>query len=239
MNDSKPVGLGGHIHGIEIRAIFFDLDGTLLDSEVLYVDAVQLALARDGWWLSPSACQDLVYGRGWTDIFNDVRRMFPRAYERMEDMEIAVRKVFLELQRSRDIAIKSSVDLLRRLAEKYPVAVISGSPREDVIRGIDELGIDDLLQFFLGSEDYYPGKPDPICYLTAAARMGVLPETCLVFEDSAAGVTAAKAASMFCVGLQRPQRPEQDLHLADAVYADLGEFDIVEFFRGLAERRTG
>lgn len=239
MNDSKPVGLGGDIHGIEIRAIFFDLDGTLLDSEVLYVDAVQLALARDGWWLSPSACQELVYGRGWTDIYNDVCRMFPHAYEHMEDMETAVRQVFLEFQQSRDITIKSSVDLLCRLAGNYPVAVVSGSPREDVARGVEDLGIGELLQFFLGSEDYHPGKPDPICYLTAAARMGVLPETCLVFEDSAAGVTAAKAAAMFCVGLQRAERPEQDLQLADAVYGDLSEFDIIEFSRGLSERKTG
>jgi HAD superfamily hydrolase (TIGR01509 family) len=239
MNDSKPVGLGGHIHGIEIRAIFFDLDGTLLDSEVLYVDAVQLALARDGWWLSPSACQELVYGRGWADIYKDVRRMFPRAYEHREDMEQTVRQAFLELQQSRDITIGSSVALLRTLAENYPVAVVSGSPREDVARGVEELGIGPLLQFFLGSEDYYPGKPDPICYLTAAARMGVLPETCLVFEDSSAGVTAAKAAAMLCVGLQRAERPQQDLHLADAVYGDLSEFDIAEFSRGLSERKTG
>lgn len=237
MKDSKPVGPGGHIHGIDVRAVFFDLDGTLLDSEILYVDAVQLALARDGWWLSQPACQELVYGRGWADIFRDVQRMFPRAYDRIEEMEEVVRQVFLELQQSRDITIQSSVELLRELAERYPVAVVSGSPRQDVSRGVEELGIESLLQFFLGSEDYPRGKPDPICYLTAAARMGVLPETCLVFEDSAAGVTAAKAASMFCVGLQRKGRPEQDQHLADAVYSDLAEFDILEFFGSLAEDR--
>jgi beta-phosphoglucomutase-like phosphatase (HAD superfamily) len=154
-------------------------------------------------------------------------------------MEVAVREVFLELQQSRDIIIKSSVELLRGLAENYPVAVVSGSPRKDVARGIESLQIGSLLQFFLGAEDYHPGKPDPICYLTAAARMGVLPETCLVFEDSAAGVTSAKVANMYCVGLQRPGRPDQDLHLADAVYGDLSEFEIREFFRGLAERKTG
>ncbi|MFZ0429008.1 MAG: HAD family phosphatase [Acidobacteriota bacterium] len=239
MEDSKPAGLGGHIHGIEVRAVFFDLDGTLLDSEVLYVDAVQLALAREGYWLTPSKCQELVYGRGWTDIYNDVRATYPAAYEHIEDMEVAVREVFLELQQSRDIIIKSSVELLRGLAENYPVAVVSGSPRKDVARGIESLQIGSLLQFFLGAEDYHPGKPDPICYLTAAARMGVLPETCLVFEDSAAGVTSAKVANMYCVGLQRPGRPDQDLHLADAVYGDLSEFEIREFFRGLAERKTG
>lgn len=237
MKDSKPVGLGGHIHGIEVRAVFFDLDGTLLDSEVLYVDAVQLALARDGWWLSQPKCQELVYGRGWTDIYSEVCRLFPRAYTRIEDMEVVVRDVFLELRRSRDIIIRSSADLLRRLAERYPVAVVSGSPRTDVKRGIEELGIGSLLQFYLGAEDYHPGKPDPICYLTAAARMGVLPETCLVFEDSSAGVTAAKVASMYCVGLQRPGRPAQDLHLADAVVEDLAGFDIHDFFRGLAESK--
>jgi HAD superfamily hydrolase (TIGR01509 family) len=213
----------------EIRAIFFDLDGTLLDSEVLYVEAVQIAMTRKGEYLSHQKSLDLVYGRGWKDIYADIQTHFPGSYPNIVEMEEVVREIFLELQKSRDIRIDGSLELLHKLAAHFPVAVVSGSPRHDVARGIEALEIKSELQFFLGAEDYYPGKPHPTCYMTAAARLGVLPDTCLVFEDSAAGVVSAKAAGMFCVALQREGKPLQDVSQADLVLGDLGSFQLDEF----------
>jgi HAD superfamily hydrolase (TIGR01509 family) len=221
----------------EVRAVFFDLDGTLLDSEVLYVEAVQIALTRKGRYLSHRKALEMVYGRGWKDIYADVASQFPGSYPNITEMEEVVREIFLELQESRDIRIDGSLELLRRLAGDFPVAVVSGSPRLDVARGIQALGIERDLQFFLGAEDYFPGKPDPICYLTAAARLGVLPETCIVFEDSAAGVVAARAAGMYCVALQRDGKPPQDVSLADQVTNDLGSFDLREFLAAVSLRQ--
>jgi len=88
------------------------------------------------------------------------------------------------------------------------------------------LGLRDAVSFSLGAEDYGPGKPDPSCFLMAAERLGVNPEQCVVFEDSAAGVLAAKSAGMSCVALVRPGLPEQDVTSADRVVEDLGDFDI-------------
>ncbi len=221
-----------------IRAVFFDLDGTLLDSEVVYVEAIQIALARMGEYLSHQKSLDIVYGRGWKDIYADIRAQFPGAYPDIVEMEEVVREIFLELQESRDIRISGSVELLRRLAVDFPVAIVSGSPRNDVARGIESLEVGADLQFFLGAEDYYPGKPHPTCYMTAAARLGVLPATCLVFEDSAAGVVSAKAAGMYCVALQREGKPLQDVALADLVLSDLGSFKLDEF-RALVSSRQG
>jgi beta-phosphoglucomutase-like phosphatase (HAD superfamily) len=104
------------------------------------------------------------------------------------------------------------------------VAIVSGSPRVDVQDGVELLGIAPLLRFFLGSEDYPRGKPDPAGFLLAAQRLGAAPADCLVFEDSAAGVRAARAAGMRCVALARPGAPAQDLSDADLVLNDLGGF---------------
>ena len=115
--------------------------------------------------------------------------------------------------------------MLKKLAESYPVAIVSGSPRRDIEEGIQSMEIEPYIEFYLGSEDYYPGKPDPACYLTAAARFSLPPQKCLVFEDSYAGVRAAKSAGMYCIGLRRPGAPYQDLRSADRILQDLSEFD--------------
>ena len=82
-----------------------------------------------------------------------------------------------------------------------------------------------LLSFSIAAEDYTRGKPDPECFLLAARRLAVPPAQCMVFEDSAAGVRAAKAAGMACVALVREGRPRQDVSAADLVVRDLTDFD--------------
>jgi beta-phosphoglucomutase-like phosphatase (HAD superfamily) len=84
--------------------------------------------------------------------------------------------------------------------------------------------VKDLLAFCLGADDYPKGKPDPGCFLKAAEIFGVPPRECLVFEDSTAGVAAAKKAGMYCVGLKRPSAPDQDISAADEIYQDLADF---------------
>jgi len=105
------------------------------------------------------------------------------------------------------------------------VAIVSGSTRRQVAAAIELMAIEDHLQFYLGSEDYPYGKPDPSCFLLAARRLGVAPDRCLVFEDSTAGVRAAKAAGMRCIALYRPGHHAQNLTGADEVLTDLADFD--------------
>jgi beta-phosphoglucomutase-like phosphatase (HAD superfamily) len=140
-----------------------------------------------------------------------------------------LRVAFEDLSRTRDLRVVGSVNLLKALAREYPVCVVSGSPRADVAKGIRQAGIERELQFYLASEDYAPGKPDPACFLMGARRLGVAAGSCLVFEDSAAGVQAAKGAGMFCIALARPGRPPQNVGAADQVLDDLSKFCLQEF----------
>lgn len=212
-----------------LKAFFFDLDGTLLDSEVIYVDAAQESLAEKGFDITHHEALELVYGRGAKDIFLDMLERFPGAYRDIQDAEEEVRRHFLRLRAERDIRIHGSVDLLKSLAKEFPVAIVSGSPRQDIEDGISVMGVASWVAFYLGAEDYFPGKPDPSCYLLAAERLALPPETCLVFEDSRAGVNAAKQAGMACVGLQREKSPRQDLSRADLILSDLAEFELPRF----------
>jgi beta-phosphoglucomutase-like phosphatase (HAD superfamily) len=111
------------------------------------------------------------------------------------------------------------------------VIIVSGSPHADVEEAVRLLDVTAHVRFVLGAEDYTPGKPSPAGFLLGASRLGVAPANCLVFEDSHAGVTAAKSAGMWCVALARNGTHAQDLSAADWVLADLAGFSLDAFRR--------
>ncbi len=205
----------------EFAAVFFDLDGTLIDSEMLWVAAVGRALAVVGCRLAESEVFTLVYGRAWGDIAADIARRFPTAFANEEAMTADIRGHFADLRRTHDIRIPGSREALVQVAATHPVAIVSGSTRRDIAEIINELALVPYLRFFLGCEDYRPGKPHPACFLLAAERLGVTPHRCLVIEDSTHGILAARAAGMTCVALHRPGSPAQDYSAADDLVTDL------------------
>ena len=218
---------------MDLRAFFFDLDGTLIDTEALYVKATRQALVDRGCAISEPESIDLVYGRAWSSVYADIEVRFPGAYPSIEAIEDVIYDYFTRLKDRADIRIADSIELLCRLAERHPVAIVSGSLRRDIEDGIDLMGIEKRLEFYLGSEDYPAGKPDPACYLMAAEKIGVPPAHCLVFEDSHVGVVAAKRAGMYAVALRREGAPLQDVSWADAIYSTLAEFDPERFAASL------
>lgn len=208
------------------RAAIFDLDGTLMDSEVLWVEATESYLNDRGHAIGHEEALAVVYGRSWRDVYADIIARHPELDETMEEMEESLRVYMLDLRVGRDVIIEGSVTLLKRLARDMPTCIVSGSPRADVEAAIDLMGIRGDVAFAIAAEDYGPGKPDPTCFKMAAERLAVAPEQCVVFEDSAAGILAAKAAGMACVALVRPGFPEQDVTAADRVVEDLAAFDL-------------
>ncbi|MFO7975642.1 MAG: HAD family phosphatase [Candidatus Hydrogenedentota bacterium] len=215
-----------------IDAYIFDMDGTLLDSEILWVEAVETYLTDFGFRLTREEAIELVYGISWHDIYLDIRRRFPGLGLGYEPFVSAVEPIFERLRHTRDIRIPGSIELLRTLARAYPVCIVSGSNKNGVADGIETMGIGKDIRFFLSADDYSPGKPDPTCFLMAAERLEIEPARCLVFEDSTVGAQAAKGAGMHCVALARPARPVQDVSMADLVLEDLGEFSADDYLSG-------
>jgi beta-phosphoglucomutase-like phosphatase (HAD superfamily) len=209
-----------------IKAFLFDLDGTLQDTEVLYVEAWRRAYQEKGCTVSLAEAQQMVYGRAKHDVYAAFRARFSAAYPTLDDLEAPLLRHFLALRGTRNVRIEGSIALLGRLAQRWPVAVVSGNARQDVAEAVEFLGLGAKLAFCLGCEDYWPGKPHPACFRLAAERLKLPPEECLVFEDSAAGVEAAKRAGMRCVALLRRGAPRQDLSQADLVLEDLSDFDL-------------
>jgi beta-phosphoglucomutase-like phosphatase (HAD superfamily) len=207
-----------------IAGYIFDMDGTLVDTEVLWVEATAIFLRERGFEITNDEATALVYGRSWTDVYDSLRNRYPTMTVPRPDMEVIMTGLMRSLRAQRDVRITGSIQLLRRLAVTHPVCIVSGSPRADIDDAIALMGIDDCLAFSLAAEDYHPGKPDPSCFLMAATHLNLPPSQCLVFEDSHAGVCAAKRAGMWCVALTRDGAPVQDVSNADLQLCDLADF---------------
>ncbi|MDD2456097.1 MAG: HAD family phosphatase [Kiritimatiellae bacterium] len=223
---------------MSIKAVIFDLDGTLVDTELLWADAISAYLADRQCHCPRETVLHIVFGHSWTDIYLALINRFPPLSQiPMCAMADQLRGYYLRLrQHSENVIIESSVKLLKELAQDYPLAIVSGSPRDDVRDAVKLIGAESLVKSALGAEDYSPGKPSPAGFLTGARKLGVNPAECLVFEDSQAGVQAAKAAGMFCVALSRPRAHPQDLSAADLVLDDLADFSVDAFNRRLRMR---
>lgn len=183
-------------------AYIFDCDGTLADTMPLHYRAFARVTAEAGCEFS----QELFYswgGRPTPEIVVSINEYFhlnldvPATVERKENY-------FLEtLPEVR--AIEPLVDIARRMSAcGHPVAVASGGHRKYVKATLDAIGIRNLFGVIVCAEDYVRGKPAPDVFLTTAARLGVPASECVVFEDSPAGIAAAKAAGMYCIKVPEP-----------------------------------
>jgi sugar-phosphatase len=107
----------------------------------------------------------------------------------------------------------------------YPLAVASSGIREYITLVLERLGIADRFRVVVTGADVAHGKPHPEPYLVTAARLGVPPANCVVFEDATVGVLAAKAAGMRCIAVPNPEATQtQDLSTADLILSSLTDF---------------
>lgn len=208
-----------------ISAYIFDLDGTLLDTEIAWVDATANYLAAKGHPVSRDFSMRTVYGRSWYDVYADLVAEFPDLEMGLAKMQAEMADFFYAIRDKVDVRIHGSVELLKRLAKTKPCCIVSGSPCEHIAEAIEIMDAADCVSFYLGASDYPHGKPNPSGFLMAADRLGVPPAECVVFEDSFVGITAAKAAGMKAVALSQPCHPPQDVGAADLVLSDLSQFD--------------
>ena len=212
-----------------MRAALFDMDGTLVRTEEIWISALVDSLQRRGAkldWLEVAKCE---YGRPWNDCYANVRAKWPEYTPPQEILGGETSRFYHDYIQEHSIAIPASVELLRRLHDcGWRIAVVSGSGRASVEETMALIGVTGLLDEIVAEEDATRGKPSPEPFLVAAKRLGVSPEHCVVFEDSRAGVLSAKAAGMFCVALmQNSDFPyQEDLSEADLILENLGQFPI-------------
>ncbi|MEZ5935680.1 MAG: beta-phosphoglucomutase family hydrolase [Alphaproteobacteria bacterium] len=209
------------------RGAIFDLDGVLVDTVPLHFEAWKTMFHHHGVAFDEAAYRAKVDGRTRSD---GVRAMMPDADEatvqRAADEKQALFTALLAKQPLK--VFDASISLVHRLADGgVPLAVASSSINLAPI--LQRAGVDHRFQVIVSGADVLHGKPDPEIFLRAARRLGLAPADCVVFEDAAAGVEAAKRGGFFCVAIDRLGRPE-NLQAADMIISDLQHLDADQLF---------
>jgi HAD superfamily hydrolase (TIGR01509 family) len=177
----------------DFHAFIFDCDGTLADNMHLHYEAWRRAMEDVGG----SYPEELFYEWGGVPTAEIVGRLNAKFGLGMAIEDVVQRKELYYRDFISQVEPKHDVvALAREFHGKVPLAVASGGPRDLVELTLQVLDIRGLFQVVITAEDYHRGKPFPDPFLTAAARLGLAPETCLVFEDTATGTEAARAAGM-------------------------------------------
>jgi beta-phosphoglucomutase len=119
------------------------------------------------------------------------------------------------VEEGRLAALPGAAPWVRRLhAGGWLQAIASSAPRENITVMLRALGVEDRFDAIVSAEDVAAGKPDPQVFLVAAARLGLAPARCIVVEDAAAGVEAARRAGIRCIGVSRGAPLPADLAAA-------------------------
>jgi HAD superfamily hydrolase (TIGR01509 family) len=182
------------------QAVFFDMDGTLIDSEPLAEILVEQLLEKRGL-PAPSFPLSRFHGQTWARVEATLLELYPD----LAGLPLADRfeREFHDLlARELPRAITGACEAVAAAARRCAVGIVSSSPRATIELVAARLELSGHCRVIVGAEDVRHSKPHPECYLLAAERAGVPPARCLVFEDSEAGLEAARAAGMTAVGIR-------------------------------------
>jgi beta-phosphoglucomutase family hydrolase len=183
------------------RAYLFDCDGTIVDSMPLHYKAWKKSLAE---WNCEFE-EALFYSWGGRPVREIVSELNERNGLNMPVDALATRKEGLYHEQLAQLKVIPEVlEHIEAQHGRIPFAVVSGSRRTSVVGSLSKLDLLDKFDTLVCAEDYKNGKPAPDAFLLAAARLGVPPEDCLVFEDTALGIQAATAAGMASVLVPPP-----------------------------------
>jgi HAD superfamily hydrolase (TIGR01509 family) len=214
-----------------VRAVLFDMDGTLTDTEPLGIEALRVTLDEfdvhineDEWSLF-----DQVWRRDGTDVSAeefiyqilqnyrptaDVAEFTKTFYERYEQAIVQA-----------DI-LPGASELLHHLKGKYKLALVTASKQSQAQSILKQHGWQEAFDVVVSQDEFIIKKPDPASFLMAADKLGISPEHCVVVEDSKNGCKAGKSSGAYVFGVRAGNKHSQDLSAADEIVDTLN--DIVE-----------
>lgn len=224
-------------NGETVRAVIFDFDGVIADSESLHLRAFQRTLSPLGLELSAEDYYSRYLAFDDRTFFGEFLRDSGRPAGEDAVAELVERKaVFFEESSGRDVRIFPGVEeFLSLVSGKYLTAIGSGAFRSEIEVILERKGLSDFFGFVVGAEDTRDSKPSPEVYLRCLDRLKsgfdatLSAARCVVFEDSPHGVLAARRAGMKCVGITNSCGAEK-LAGADRVIGSF--FEIMDGFPG-------
>jgi beta-phosphoglucomutase-like phosphatase (HAD superfamily) len=182
-----------------VKGLIFDCDGTLVDSMPLHMKAWEYAVTQGGaewnydFFFSKKGMQE----EDIVELFNQ------RSLTKLDSIAtVEAKHGYFKRHRTDSKPIQPVVDIVLCSQGILPMAVASGGIRENVHVQLEAIGIKKYFSSILTADDNINPKPSPDIFLEAAARLGIAPDRCQVFEDGDLGLEAAKSAGMLATDIR-------------------------------------
>ncbi len=200
-----------------IRALVFDFDGLILDTETSLIDACELLHRRAGHPFSRQLAHEAV---GRAGLHYDPWSTFGPAADR-QALEAELRRMNREILRQQPVlpGVQDYLQQARGLG--LHIGLASNSDHAHVEGHLDRLGLRECFDYLRCIEDVPAGKPAPDLYRAVIGHFGLAGRQAVAFEDSAHGVAAAKSAGLWCVAVPGPSSRSHDLTSADVMLPSL------------------
>ena len=206
-----------------IKAVIFDMDGLIVDTEPLLAKAVIIALKNQNLALTEHE-----YFEHWTKKGGNIRQFIQGKYIDFDFNRYRREKkeIFLSILKENVPLIRGVREKIQALRGRYLLALVSSSENEFIDSILVSTGLKRFFSVVIGSRDVKVEKPAPDGFLLAAERMNVKPEECVVLEDAEKGILAAKNANMKAIAIPNRYTMDNDFRKADQILSSISEFEI-------------
>ena len=225
-----------------LRAVIFDFDGIIVDSEPLIFRLTQDMAALEGWTVSEEEYYRDYLALDDRGIVQHLYASHGRPMDTIRRDELLTWKCqrYEEIIREGLPPMPGVVAFVTEMASYYPLAIASGSLRAEIHHLLTKMGLREKFSVLATADDCQHSKPDPEVYLHAVSQLRALPalqslqvDECFAIEDAPLGVVAAQAAGIKCLALTL-SRPAAELQHADLIATDFANVvmrDVQALFR--------
>jgi HAD superfamily hydrolase (TIGR01509 family) len=202
-----------------LKAALIDLDGLLVNSEQLYLEANQQYFKQFDFTFTEEHHRQGT-GKKFEMWIKTIVSHDKSGEEILKERNV----IFFDLVKEKLALLDGAKELLTLLHKHYKTALVTSSKKEYVDLVFEKTGIASYFDAVFTGEMVVHGKPDPECYLMAAKGFGFSPSECVVFEDAPSGVLAGKNAGMKVIAVPSPYvKGDYTFQMADLVFDNLGE----------------
>ena len=174
----------------EVKALLVDMDGTLMDTEFAGAQAYAQVISDNGFTLQAEDIVHTIIGRRWAEFLPDIYpNQSDQTYQNIID---AKRKIYPDYY-AQIVLNHLLISLIRKTRGLFKTALVTSSSEFTVHSLLNHFQLTDLFDLIITADHVHQHKPHPLPYQQAAKQLGVQAEECLIFEDSTAGIEAAKA----------------------------------------------
>ncbi|MCK4544997.1 HAD family phosphatase [candidate division WOR-3 bacterium] len=212
---------------IKLRAVIFDMDGVVVNSQPLYFELERRYFSELGLNIPPEEYNNFV-GMNMNNMWFYLKEK----YHIKQSLDFLIEnniKNFVENINSSDELkpISGVVDLFNELKNNHiKIAIASSSSGSVVDSMLNKLQIKSFFDVIVCGDEVYNGKPAPDIFLLTVERLQVKPEECIVIEDSCNGVKASNSANIKCVGFLNTHSGDQDLSNAEKIIKDFSNINL-------------